>query len=65
MYSGSEVAIARKRLALISGTGTNCFYTVKFWDTTLLLPSVYLAKTCRNTNLGRKRIKVQLKIKVL
>jgi len=59
------LAIARKRLALISGTGTNCFFTIKFWDSTLLLSRGYLAKNCRSTSLGRKEIKVHLKVKVL
>ena len=59
------IAIARKRLALISGTGTNCFFTVKFWDSDFLLSRGCLAKNCRSTSLEGKEIKVRLKVKVL
>ena len=60
------LAIARKRLALISGgTNTKCFFTVKFWDPTLVLSRGYLAKNRRSTSVGRKDIKVRLKVNVL
>jgi hypothetical protein len=59
------LAITRKMLTLISGTVTNCFFTVTFWDPTLLLSRGYLAQNCRSINLGRKEIKAQLKIKLL
>jgi len=59
------LATARKRLALVSGTGTKCFFTVKFWDPSLVLSRDYLAKNCRSTSVERKEIKVELKVKVL